>query len=157
MAELTYGKDTGGNMHKSMRAVLFWGLMHMVHIWDTAKLDGRFMLRPREIADSMYAGRKYLLAYQWLSEESGLLNTHNFKMRPKRHYVDHTVRNLVNGLNPATISCDDDETFMGIVKRIGSEAHGSTAMLRVLQRYLAGLAMRVLVRKREGSFLVHRR
>jgi hypothetical protein len=156
LADVTYEHDTGDDKHRAMRSVLMWGLVHMVHVWDNAFQEGRFRLTHSEVADSQYAGRKYLLAYQWLALESARLGTHNFKMRPKRHYVDHTLRGLVNRLNPAAISCDDDETYMGIIKRIGSKAHGSTAMLRMLQRYLAGLAMRVLVRKRYGSFQVHR-
>ena len=157
LADFTWRRDKGDNVHNAMRSTLFWGLMQMTHVFDNAWCDGRWRLRQDEIENAQHAGRHYLLCYQWLSEESMRLKTHNFKMRPKRHYVDHTVRGLVNGLNPVAVMCDTDETYMCVVKRIGCKTHGKTAPLRTLQRYLIGLALRVRQRKTQNVLCLARK
>jgi hypothetical protein len=156
LAHVTYKKDDGTSVHKAMRSSLFWGLLDMIFVFDEAWRDGRWKLSTNEISRAQYAGRTYLLSYQWLSIESLKNKTHNFKQRPKRHYVDHMIRDLSNGINPNAVNCEQDETFMGIVKRIGCKTHGATAMMRTLQRYLVGLAMRVKQRLRLGRFVVSR-
>jgi hypothetical protein len=156
LADYTFRLDDGSSKHKGMRSMVFWALTNMIHIFDVAKRAGRPLLNADEIAEAAYSGRTYLLCYQWLSVESLTLQTHNFRMRPKRHFVDHMVRKLHWGLNPGEVTCDDDETFMGVVKRFGSSTHGLSAMRRILDRYLVGLGMRIRERARLHQLFLSR-
>lgn len=66
--------------------------------------------------------------------------------RPKQHALWHLVTDLEqSSLNPKWVQCDMEESFLGDLKRIGVRTHGSTVTLRMLQRYMLGLACRYAV------------
>ena len=48
--------------------------------------------------------------------------------------------------NPRWLQCDLEESYLGVLKRIGKSCHGSTASRRLLERYLLGLGVRLRAR-----------
>ena len=57
------------------------------------------------------------------------------------------------GINPAKLTTDLDETYMGVWKRVGVMCHGGTVSLRAVQRYVLGLAVKFEQARRQRSLL----
>ena len=134
----------GGSERDNHRTACMWSLAEFTHVLDHAE---RF-LTDEEIARAQRAGKLYLLSYAWLAKHAEEQNEYLWKLRPKMHYIWHTIADLSARLNPKRIQCDDDETYMHTMKRIGSHCHGATVHLRGLQRYLLGLSVRFNLRIR---------
>jgi hypothetical protein len=104
------------------------------------------------------AGRDFLSCLQELASYDRDANGDlKWKMRPKLHGFDHLLLFIEKtSLNPRYYSCWHDETFMGSVKRIAGKCRGQTTnvLLRLIQRYLLGLAIRFQRRKRTGDLFV---
>ena len=87
---------------------------------------------------------EHLRAVQWLAAQSDAELTQLWGLRPKCHYLWHLATGLrATGLNPAALSCDMDETFMGTLRGFGRTTRGASMSLRVLQRYLLALRRRL--------------
>ena len=104
------------------------------------------------------SGRTFLLCLQELAaKDRGPAGDLKWKMRPKLHNFDHMLLfTELTSLNPRYYSCWHDETFMGSVKKIASKCRGeaTAVLLRLIQRYLLGLALRFERRKRTGNLFV---
>lgn len=78
----------------------------------------------------------YLQTYTYLGECAVAEGRACWKLRPKHHYFVHIIdRILLERQNPCKqLSCAGEETFMGVMKRVGKACHGRTTYLRTLQR-----------------------
>jgi hypothetical protein len=143
-----------GSQHSRARMTVMWANVQFHHVLVHADL----YLTPHEIDEAQYAGRIGLIAFQWLANRSVEEDTKLWHLKPKRHYKEHIVEDLSNGLNPKRFTCDVDETFMHVLKRIGSKCHGGGSLMRrMMQRYLLGFALRLKLRAQSSTWQVLKR
>ena len=95
----------------------------------------------KEIYDSFM---RYLIAWQHAACECQLKSLKLFKLRPKHHSTDHLAAQMKRTkLNARKVmSCFPDESFLGVLKKIGIKCHSLSVMRRVFQRYLLYLSLR---------------
>lgn len=86
----------------------------------------------------------HLVAWQHLAHRCTELGLLLYKLRPKHHYFDHLGRDIARTLlNPRKVhQCNNDESFLGYLKRIGVRCHQANIMHRLFQRYLLFLSIR---------------
>ena len=86
----------------------------------------------------------HLVAWQHLAHRCTELGLRLYKLRPKHHYFDHLGRDMSRTLlNPRKVhQCNNDESFLGYLKRIGVRCHQANMMHRLFQRYLLFLSIR---------------
>lgn len=66
-----------------------------------------------------------------------------WKMRPKHHYFLETIKQIRRTqLNIRCVSCWQDESYLGHVKKIAIHSHGGNAILRTFQRLMINLSRR---------------
>lgn len=66
-----------------------------------------------------------------------------WKMRPKHHYFFETIKQIRRTqLNVRYVSCWQDESYLGHVKKIAIHSHGGNAILRTFQRLMINLSRR---------------
>ena len=66
-----------------------------------------------------------------------------WKLRPKHHYLWHLAQDLGGNqglLNPRIYNCNDEESFLGKLKRVAKLTHGASVTQRTLQRYVLAMA-----------------
>ena len=150
IASKAYDLDDGSPEAKA-RNVCAWAFAELDHIFDSADRE----LTEHEIRRSSYAAYAYLSTYSWLAEQAANLGLALYRIRPKHHYFQHIIdRTAEDKQNPRSLSCTGEETFMGIMKRIGKACHGSSIYTRIFQRYLLYVAIRWKRRRESGKFLV---
>lgn len=95
----------------------------------------------KDISDCI---RNHLIAWQHLAYRFELLKMKLFKLRPKHHSLDHLGSQVARTrINPRRVmSCWNDESFLGYLKKIGIKCHVKTILERLYQRYILGLALR---------------
>ena len=126
------------DVHAKIRAACLWSLVDFFHVLDHAGL----ILDDAQVARASRAGKLFLQSYQWLAGNAARAQRTDWHLRPKLHSFDHVVDNLQNRLNPVKVQCAGDETYMGILKKVGRRCHGSNTMLRTLQRVVLGMSLR---------------
>lgn len=82
------------------------------------------MVSPNSAEEVAHNFEVHLLAWQHLAARCEGLNLRLYKLRPKHHYFDHigedVQRTRLNMWKLA--SCNNDESFLGYLKRLGSVA-----------------------------------
>ena len=68
---------------------------------------------------------------------------YRWKFRPKVHYLDHQISELVFLWNPKFWMCFMDEDFIGKIANLGSKCHAATVASSTLLRYLILLLSRM--------------
>lgn len=96
---------------------------------------------PKVVANHL---QTHLLSWQHLAAQCQMKKMCLYKMRPKHHYLDHIARDVARtSLNPRkTMTCFNDESFLGCLKKIGIRCHAANMMERLLQRYILFLSVR---------------
>ena len=115
-----------------VRATLLWSLARYIQVLDEA---GRWM-QDDEIASAMSAGELFLDCFSELAALALQANEALWKIRPKLHYMCHSVADLASGWNCRFDHCFMDEDFVGKMASLGRQCHRRTASLRILQRYV---------------------
>jgi len=123
-----------------LMAVCVWNLHAAVCTMD----HGDLILGDREAKDISDCIRNHLIAWQHLAYRFELLKMKLFKLRPKHHSLDHLGSQVARTrINPRRVmSCWNDESFLGYLKKIGIKCHVKTILERLYQRYILGLALR---------------
>lgn len=102
------------------------------------------MVSPNSAEEVAHNFEVHLLAWQHLAARCEGLNLRLYKLRPKHHYFDHigedVQRTCLNMWKLA--SCNNDESFLGYLKRIGIRCHQASMVQRLFQRYLLFLSVR---------------
>ena len=114
-----------------------WNLNRAVEICDGDHL----LLVPRYADECDEVLQQHLRSFQFLAVRHGV-NARLFNMRPKCHYNYHTGDQTRKWqINPFCFDCFDEESWLGHIKRIAKQCHGSTMTARVLSRYLICLGL----------------
>jgi hypothetical protein len=117
--------------------------LHYWASWHYVLDHGGSILSVEDSKTAQRVGRLFLLSYQKLSDAAIARRRLAYKIRTKHHTMDHQVdRITVDRLNPKNVACFVDEDFLGKLKRLGQQTHGSNVMLRTLQRYLLLIRIR---------------
>lgn len=70
-------------------------------------------------------------------------NVSRWSFRPKHHYLEHISEQIrETRINARKLTCFQDESYLGRVKRIACKAHASNALLRVYNRLFLNLGQR---------------
>ena len=95
---------------------------------------------------------EHLLSWQHLAGRSQAKGVRLWKLRPKSHYLWHIAATTQESrINPRFLmSCMQEESFLGYIKRIGCSCHSASLMPRLMARYLLYLGHR-FQKTREGS------
>ena len=133
-----------------MRRANAWAFGEIQFILDMA--DWR--LSPREVRRFDYASNLYLLSYQWLATDAINQGVLMWKVRPKHHYFCHLVdRTITEHLNPCKfLQNAAEESYMGVVKKIGKQCHGKSVYTRLIQRLVLFLGIRWKRRAESGTW-----
>jgi hypothetical protein len=107
-------------------------------------LDSEPLLMSQQAADRAYrAGYAALIAYRSLHDLCARLGINRFLLRPKCHYFCHILDDMKRCLlSPRLAQVFSEESFMGVIVRVGRKCHGATATHRLMQRYLMHLQLR---------------
>lgn len=149
LAHLTHELSLSDERSKC-RAVMCYSLAQVLHILDLA---GRRMM-PHEIREAQHYGYLYLNCYQKMAHSALTSGQCLYKIKPKYHYLDHHFADLSDGWNPRYRHLFMDETFMGMLARLGRGVHRVTLSFRLLQRYVLFIANRWERRRRSGMLRV---
>lgn len=146
------GEFNDGSAHAQLRATMMWGQAEFDHVCDS----GGLILTWDEVHRAQHGGTSFLLAFQALANEAETLDIKMYKPRPKLHDFQHMLMSLTNRINPKWTDAFNEETFMGVTKRIGRMTRGAnhSALWRTLDRYILGLAVRFERRRRTGTLFV---
>ena len=83
----------------------------------------------------------HLRSTAWLASYCWERDVMAFKLRPKHHCLWRIAVDVgMFRVNPRIFHCWKEESFLGKLKKIARNCHGSTVTTRSLQRYLIGLA-----------------
>ena len=127
-------------------------MLHYLMVWIRTLDEADMFLTHEEAVRAQDAGRANLLCYQALAEDAAAANKSLWKLRPKMHYVAHTIEMLTETYeNPATLDLFSWEDFVGKVKRVAAKTHRATASLRVVQRWMLLLTTRWHRRRHKTS------
>ena len=98
---------------------------------------------PHEAHEFVTSLRLHLRAYQRLHDMAAARSECEWHLRPKGHMLDE-IATFVKKThrNPMCFSCFLCEDFIGKHKKPGQKCNGRSMGLRVLEKYLVGLAMR---------------
>lgn len=121
-----------------LAATCFWALAAWVHTLDHAGL----LLTGAQVEACLHYGRVHLRTHKALALWAVQNKVRRWKVRPKMHYLDHTFREVSNGLNPRFFQCFLDEDFIGKVVSVAERCHRSTVAHNVLRRYMVLLDRR---------------
>jgi hypothetical protein len=148
---MSYFKDRGCR-DSAQRNRNSWAFAELQFVLDSADqfLDGS------QVKRATHAANVYLYSYAFLAHAAIVDGKKLWKLRPKHHYFQHMMLRLaLDHQNPCRqLQCGCEETFMGIIKRIGKACHGSSVYLRTMQRYLMYVSLRWHKRRSTGQWLV---
>lgn len=116
-----------------------WALQTAIH-----RMDETGLILPKEDADFV-ADRilDSLLHWQGMRRSCKDAGVKRWSFRPKHHYLEHLAESVRRTrINPRHLSCFQDESYLGSIKKIATKTHASTALLRVFQRLLLNLGQR---------------
>jgi hypothetical protein len=135
-----------GSEHADVRAVCAWSLARYTRVLDNADV----ILTEQESRSALKNGMRYLQTYQWLACRAHRDQLKLYRTRPKMHGFWHILEGCVqHRLNPVAVQCNDDESYMGTMKKIGKMCAGGAACMKaVLQRYRIALSIRLESRRR---------
>lgn len=118
--------------------VCFYGLQRAIEILDNSGL----LLSKKDSKEAAESLQLHLVSYSWLAAMSWNEGQLLFRFRPKHHYLFHQACQLQEWrLNQSVFHTWEQESFLGKVKQICNKCHGSTATIRVFERYLLTMAM----------------
>ena len=132
-----------------------WAFGELQFIVDMAD----WKLTRDEIRRLDYASNLYLLSWQWLAN-NGIAKTIKLeRIRPKHHYFCHLIQRTIDDcLNPCKFMQNAaEESYMGVVKRIGLQCHGASVYRRLLQRLILFLMIRWKRRRESGQWTLRKR
>ena len=96
--------------------------------------------------DAIFVGNQFqecLLHWQGMKTICDDADLPRWGMRPKHHVLEHMGESCKrNCINPRHLSCFQDESYLGQIKQIACKCHSTTALYRVYQRLIIGLAQR---------------
>ena len=116
-----------------------WALQTAIHRMDETEL-----ILSKEDADFI-ADRilDSLLHWQGMRRSCKDAGVKRWSFRPKHHYLEHLAESVRRTrINPRHLSCFQDESYLGSIKKIATKTHAATALLRVFQRLLLNLGQR---------------
>ena len=116
-----------------------WALQTAIHRMDETEL-----LLSKEDADFI-ADRilDSLLHWQGMRRSCKDAGVKRWGFRPKHHYLEHLAESVRRTrINPRHLSCFQDESYLGAIKKIATKTHAATALPRVFQRLLLNLGQR---------------
>ena len=104
-------------------------------------------LRAAEAAEAAKCGLLSLRAYRLLADKSLQRNEPRYPLHSKYHMLCHAWRNLQQAIqrgciyieNPLTDSCQQDESFVGIISRYSRRVSPKQTIWRTLDIYLTSL------------------
>ena len=117
----------------------------------TADLSGiRFTQEEAEQFHKL--GYAFLRGYYKLYVGCQARGVNRYFLRPKHHYFCHILDDaLRTRFNPArTGNCTADESYLGVLKKIGSKCHRKTISKRILQRIVVRWALRWRDSRKKG-------
>ena len=147
--------DVANTDHSKARQVNAWAMAELQFVLDI----GGWLLNPREIKRAKYATNMYLMTWQFLANKAVQDNERLWKIRPKHYYFCHLMdRCFSDGQNPCkALQNAAEESYLGVVKRIGQRCHGASVYVRLLQRLLLFLTLRWKRRQETGAWRILKR
>ena len=122
-----------------LAAFAMYNLVQFIQVTDRAAL----ILSVDEANAAYKFGRAYLKSYKQLALLALSTGALRWKVRPKCHYLDHSLRDMRKyRWNPRFFACWCDEDYMGRITRLASRCHRSTVTSTALLRYFILLAHR---------------
>lgn len=153
MAHLTR-QLADGSRKRQLRATCLYGIAAFLNLLWSSLGRGK-ILTEAEAETAAFYGTLHVNAYLELAAISEAKQEHNYKVRPKVHYLCHIIDRLeVDRVNPLSVATLIDEDFMGKLKQIGRMCHGSRMLDRVISRRSIFLRLRWRRRKRTGLWLM---
>ena len=131
--------------YNDMKATCVWACndFHICMECNLRYFEGEWLQRA---LDSLQV---YLETFAALTRMSIAAGRNRWRLTPKMHYMRHTYLDIQRThRNPAYYHCFTDEDFVGRVARSSATLHRTTAMHRVLERYLD-----MLLRRWRGTVL----
>jgi len=146
-SELYYASTSGDEELCIANACIY----HLAQFISVLSQSSMWLSEPQ--ADlAMHHGLSFLYVYRSLAARAIKLEQRRYKLRPKLHYLHHTILELpITRQNHFFATCFLDEDFMGKVKALASKCHRTTVVVRCMQRYLMLLGVRwIALRKHTG-------
>ena len=98
------------------------------------------------------SGTLFMRCHLWLAHTCFEKRVLNWKLRPKWHFIAHTVWAFsYSALNPRFQHCFADEDMMGKIARLARKTSKQTVVLRTIQRYMLNMWDRLFVQRRKRS------
>ena len=123
----------GTDIRSQLRRTLFYGVAAFIWILDHA---GEW-LKDDEAVAQYEMGYLFLESLQALSANAQSTHERIWKIRPKHHYLCHTIDDMLEErLNVKYHANWMDEDFIGKLARLGRQCNRTHLSERILQRYL---------------------
>ena len=135
LASMYYGDSC---IEVQRAASCLYSLVSWIQCLDKADM----ILTLEEVRLCQKLGRRFLRGVVKLAAVAIRSHVLRWKIRPKLHYLDHTMRELRNRLNPRFFQCFLEEDHIGRVSRLAAQVHRRQVGPRTLERYFLLLARR---------------
>lgn len=108
------------------------------------RMDHCGLIMPKEDAQFVHSQiRQCLLHWQGMKGACKASGIARWAFRPKHHYLEHLGESVKHtSINARHLSCFNDESYLGKIKRLACKTHSATAILRVFQRLTLGWGQR---------------
>ncbi|CAJ1394202.1 unnamed protein product [Effrenium voratum] len=117
-------------------ACCIWSLQQAITVMDCADI----ILEQEDATMARELIMQSLQHWQGLRQSS---RSKRWKLRPKHHYIEHMAFQLERTrLNARHMSCFQDESYLGCLKRLAVRCHARSVLPRVFQRLILNLALR---------------
>ena len=110
---------------------------------------GGAILEEEDCERAVFYGNLFLAVMQLLAAGSERNHEYIYPIRPTAHYSAHIVIDMqATRINPLAYATMPDEDFLGKLAHVGRQCHGSTMLLRIIQRRKLYLGIRWRRRRR---------
>ena len=116
------------NLEVSYAATMFHAIADFLWVIDRSPM----FMNAVQTAAAYKAGRTYLKSAMLLADYCLARGIMRWKYRPKLHYLDHQIDELLDGWNPRFWQCWMDEDFMGKVASLAGHCHPRTCAYRAM-------------------------
>lgn len=97
-----------------------------------------------EVAAFSTARKQAMEGFHWLALDASNIPTFLFKVTPKLHKMDHSLRrSIATRLNPGTHWAMSSEDWIGYMSHLGNSCHSRTMHQRLVQRWLVSYSEEV--------------
>ncbi len=120
-------------------ALCAWSLARAIETLDSSDV----IVAERDVRRFQKLVQEHLLHWQGLRQHYMVMGVKRWRLRPKHHYLEELSRWIgYTKVNPRFTTTFDDESYLGMIKRVAVKCNITTCIQRVFERLILNLSQR---------------